>query len=163
MNNIKIKFIFLGPNQTLKNPQIINNVLCVYLKNGANFLLAKKNQSLFELLLNTNNKKEQTDFIKLLNNEKFYEFLKEMPNLGVYSLVLKNQNIDNFEAIKEINDNFENWRSGTTLQKRKVIDKTIKEIKRIVFKNYFLSLEIKHPELKLNSIPKKRIIKPKAK
>ena len=152
---LKIKPIFLGKNVFKKN-QIIDNTFCLYFNNGQNFVFAKKNKTFLESLLNTKNTDEKQIIVRVLNSEKFYEFLSGVSNLNNYSNFLKNHNL-RFPEINYINNNFQNWLIGNTHQKQKATENISKSFKKEITK-YITELKtVKLRELKRTEPKKKKL------
>jgi len=158
----KIKFIFIGPNQVLKKPTIVNNTLCVYLDKGKNYLYAKKNEPVLDLLLTSATKSETINFVKLLNTEGFYDFLRNL-NLSKYSVLLRNQNINSLESIDFLITDFEKWNKANGLKKEKVIEKTRKVMSSKIITEFKRFLEIKYPKEIKYPRSTKKYSKPKVK
>lgn len=158
----KIKFIFIGPNQVLKKPTIINNTLCVYLDKGKDYLYAKKNEPVLNLLLTSATKSETINFVKLLNTEGFYNFLRNL-NISKYSVILKNQNINSLESIDFLLNDFEKWKKADILKKDKIIKNTRKEMSAKIMSEFKRFLEIKYPKEIKFPRPTKKFQKAKAK
>lgn len=159
MSELKIKYIFRGPNQTLKKPEIINKTLCVYLKQGNAFLFARKNKSLFELFLNSRTDKEKIKLINILENPKFYEFIKEIPNINNYSKITERYKLENFNSTEIIETNFKKWITGGKLIQNIAISDVRNIIRNDILKNYF---DILNKKYNIKEEPKKiTLIKPK--
>lgn len=155
---LKIKPIFLGKTNNFKKNQIINNYYCLYFHNGKSFLYAKENKSFIEYLINKSNSAEKEKITRLLNSEKFYEFLNEIPNLKNYSKFLEIHYLKDLNLINKINDCFQDWLIGTLNQKIKALDKIKKELKQEIVINYLSKLKTEQPKLRelKRTEPKKR-------
>lgn len=160
MSELKIKFIFKGPNQNIKKPEIINGVLCISLKQSREFLFARNNKPIFEFIVNSQTDKEKIKIIKLLENPKFYEFVREIPNIENYSRYIeKHTKIENYKSTAELVSNFEKWVIGKDKTKKQAIAEIGKITKEEILKNYFNIL--RSPEYNKNY--KKPVVKRKAK
>jgi hypothetical protein len=161
MNDLlKIKFRFVG-NKPIKKAALLNSTLCIYLNEGKSFLIAKENRSVFEFMLNSGNKKEQQKFIKLLNNNSFYEFIGSVSKIEIYSKLFANfNNSEKFKAIEKVFVHFERWSAGDVKQKKKILASFSKGLKESILRRYVESLEIKH--IKSNPTPRSKPIKPVA-
>jgi hypothetical protein len=133
MTELKIKYIFLG-NKPIKEPQLINNILCIYSNSGNQFSFAKKNARLFEYLLNSNNQKNT---IALLHNNQFYDFVSKMSNINNYTKILENNKLSRFNYSKDLIRYFQR---GDVFAAENLIKKEIKI-------NYLNLLKEKYPQL----------------
>lgn len=144
MSELKIKYVFKGPAEALKKPEIINNTLCIYLNQGSAFLFARNNKSLFELFLNSYNSKNKYKVIELLGNPKFYAFIKEIPNINNYSKILDHNKLENFKSTEKIETNFKKWVASEKLSRNIAIAETGKITRNDILQNYFNILTQKY-------------------
>jgi len=164
-NLLKIKFKFVG-NKPIKKPILSADYLCVYLNEGKSFLIAKENRSVFEFMLNSGNKKEQQKFIKLLNNNSFYEFIGSVSKIETYSKLFANfNNSEKFRALEKVFDHFERWSVGDVKQKKQILASFSKGLKESILRRYLESLEAKHakPKQIFRSKPIKPVVPTKLK
>lgn len=162
-DQLKIKFVFVG-NRPIKKPELLNNVLCVYLNSGRSFLLARENRPVFEYLLNTKNKKDQLQIVELLKNNSFYEFVGSVPKIKEYCKLFDSFNgFEKIDHLEKVLKNFEKWTNGNTLQKQKAIDGFSKEIKQSILKEYFTNLNVREPKPVKPTQKKRTNLTPKSK
>lgn len=155
MENTKIKFIFVGNKAIVKEPQLINGLLSVYLNSGSAFSVARENKKLFEYLLNGNSPKE---IVATLKNPKFYEFISKIPNLKNYIKSLDYYNFSKFNNSKELINYFKT--ENYTGAKEIITGKLHKEYFDILKEKYTTLNEIKqNKKTKTTSKPKRPALK----